>query len=238
MLVLDPARESLVSSSGGVLLGQTIAVSGLARSLSAALSPWRSSRAVHDPGKVLVDVASAVALGGDCLADVAVIGAQPEVFGPVASDPTVSRLVADLAGDVDAAVAAIRSARAAGDESGVDIDGDLPARLPQRPGGGDPRPAPEPTLSAPGRVSPHGGERPWIWAARSMSPSGCCKTGSGCWGRTTPTLSEPVTTSPTRGGRRGIWSARSVRLSGCWAIGSGCWDRIIPTSEPSLLAGG
>ena len=116
MLVLDPARESLVSSSGGVLLGQTIAVSGLARSLSAALSPWRSSRAVHDPGKVLVDVASAVALGGDCLADVAVIRAQPEVFGPVASDPTVSRLVADLAGDVDAAVAAIRSARAAARE--------------------------------------------------------------------------------------------------------------------------
>jgi hypothetical protein len=112
MLVLDSARESLVSSAGGVLLGQTIAVSGLDRSLSAALSPWGSPRAVHDPGKVLLDVATAVALGGDCLADVAVIRAQPEVFGSVASDPTVSRLVAALAGDVDAAVAAIRSARA------------------------------------------------------------------------------------------------------------------------------
>jgi hypothetical protein len=113
MLVLDPARESLVSSSGGVLLRRTVELSGLARSLSAALSPWRSARAAHDPSKVLLDVATAVALGGDCLADVAVVRAQPELFGPVASDPTVSRLVAALAGDVDAAVGAIRSARAA-----------------------------------------------------------------------------------------------------------------------------
>src|SRR3954447_11694496 len=112
LLVLDPARESLVSSSGGVLLRQTIELCGLGRSLSAALSPWRSPRSAHDPGKVLLDVATAVALGGDCLADVAVIRAQPEVFGPVASDPTVSRLVGTLAGDVDAALAAIRSARA------------------------------------------------------------------------------------------------------------------------------
>src|SRR3954447_18871196 len=112
MLVLDPARESLVSSAGGVLLGRTIELSGLGRSLSAALSPWRSSRAAHDPGKVLLDVATAVALGGDCLSDVAVVRAQPDVFGPAASDPTVSRLFATLAGDVDAAVAAIRVARA------------------------------------------------------------------------------------------------------------------------------
>jgi hypothetical protein len=112
MLVLDPARESLVSSSGGVLLRRTIELSGLGRSLSSALSPWASSQATHDPGKVLLDVATAVALGGDCLADVAVVRAQQEVFGTVASDPTVSRLVAALAGDVDAAVSAIASARA------------------------------------------------------------------------------------------------------------------------------
>jgi hypothetical protein len=32
----------------------------------------------------------ALALGGDCLADVAVLQAEPAVFGLVASDPTVS----------------------------------------------------------------------------------------------------------------------------------------------------
>ena len=65
------------------------------------MAPWRAARAVHDPGKVLLDLAIAVALGGDCLADVAVVRAQPDLFGPVASDPTVSRLIATLAGDVD-----------------------------------------------------------------------------------------------------------------------------------------
>ena len=67
---------------------------------------------MHDPGKVVLDLALAVAMGGDCLADVAVVRAQPELFGLVASDPTVSRLVERLAGDPDEAVAAIRAARA------------------------------------------------------------------------------------------------------------------------------
>ena len=80
--------------------------------ISAALAPWRKPRAVHDPGKILLDVALAVALGGDCLADVGVLRAEPAVFGPVASDPTVSRLVDTLAASGPRALTAIRSARA------------------------------------------------------------------------------------------------------------------------------
>jgi hypothetical protein len=110
---LDVVREDLVSSAGGLLIGQTLRVSRLRRQLSAALAPWRSARAVHDPAKVLLDVATAVALGGDCLADVAVVRAQPCLFGQVASDATVSRLIMALAADVEAATAAIRTARAA-----------------------------------------------------------------------------------------------------------------------------
>ncbi|PZF81311.1 IS1380 family transposase, partial [Jiangella anatolica] len=105
-------RESLVSSSGAVLLNETVRVAGIDRLLAAALVPWRSDRVVHDPGKVLLDVATAVALGGDCLADLAVVRAQPELFGPVASDPTVSRVIAKLADDIDASLPAIRAARA------------------------------------------------------------------------------------------------------------------------------
>lgn len=112
-LVLDPVRESLVSSAGGLLLRQVLRVSGAQRALSVALAPWCGRRARHDPGKVLVDVATAVALGGDCLADLAVVRAQPAIFGPVASDPTVSRLVSTLAADIDTVIPAIRSARAA-----------------------------------------------------------------------------------------------------------------------------
>jgi hypothetical protein len=111
-VVVDLARESLVSSSGGLLLTQAMRCSGLDRTLSMALAPWRVRRAIHDPGKVLGDLAIAVGLGGDCAADIAVVRAQPALFGEVASDPTVSRLIATLADDVEAAIAAIRAARA------------------------------------------------------------------------------------------------------------------------------
>jgi len=67
---------------------------------------------MHDTGKVILDLAVALAVGGDCPADVAVLRGQPRGFGAVASDPTVSRRIDALAGDVGKAAAAIRSARA------------------------------------------------------------------------------------------------------------------------------
>jgi hypothetical protein len=67
---------------------------------------------VHDPAKVVLDLAVTLALGGDCLADIALLRSAPAVFGPVASDPTVSRTVDALAADAPAAVAAIDAARA------------------------------------------------------------------------------------------------------------------------------
>lgn len=53
----------------------------------------RFARCWSDPGKVLLDVALAVALGGDRLADVVMLWCESAVFGPVASDQTVSRLI-------------------------------------------------------------------------------------------------------------------------------------------------
>src|SRR5262249_49191047 len=76
----------------------------------------QDGRAVHDRGKILTDLAMALALGGDCLADVAVLRAQPELAGPVASDPVVSRLVAALAAEGPRALRVIRKARAAARE--------------------------------------------------------------------------------------------------------------------------
>ncbi len=104
--------ESLVAHAGGALLVETARRSGLAKELSARLGPWRRPLATHDPGKIVLDLAVAVALGGDAACDVAVLRAQPGVFGPVASDPTVSRMIAALAQDGDAVLAAITSARA------------------------------------------------------------------------------------------------------------------------------
>ena len=79
-VVVDPVRELLVSSSGGLLLTQTLRCSGLDRMLSSALAPWRVERAVQDPAKVLLDLAIAVALGGDCAADIAVVPVLGQVL--------------------------------------------------------------------------------------------------------------------------------------------------------------
>jgi hypothetical protein len=78
----------------------------------AHLDQARKPQAAHDPGKILLDVAVAVAVGGNHLADVAIARAEPAVFGPVASDPTVSRLVDTLAAAGPRALAAIHRARA------------------------------------------------------------------------------------------------------------------------------
>lgn len=104
--------RGVVSQAGAVLLVETVRKAGLDRVISAALAPWRRPRAVHDPGKILLDVALAVGWGGDCLADVGMLRAESAVFGPVASDPTVSRLVDALAAAGPKALAAIRAARA------------------------------------------------------------------------------------------------------------------------------
>jgi hypothetical protein len=111
-LAVDGQGKKVVSGAGGVLLTRTAATVGLERSLSAALAPWRRPSTRHDPGKVLLDLAMSLAMGGDCLADVAQLRAHPQLFGPVASDPTVSRLVDTLAADAPAALAAINDARA------------------------------------------------------------------------------------------------------------------------------
>jgi hypothetical protein len=116
--------RGLVSQAGAVLLWETMRVTGLGRGLSQGLARWRAPRAVHDPGKVIADLAAAVALGGDCLADIAVLREQPELAGPVASDPVVSRLVSQLAEDLPRALKAIRAAGASARERAWALAGD------------------------------------------------------------------------------------------------------------------
>lgn len=112
-LRVDTSRVGAVGQAGGVLLIETIRASGLAVGLSAALARWRKPTAVHDPAKIVLDLVLTLAFGGDCLADVALLRAEPGVYGRVASDPTVSRTIDVLAADVDAALTAIDRARAA-----------------------------------------------------------------------------------------------------------------------------
>ena len=110
-------------------------------------APVTGAAGRHDPGKIITDLAMALALGGDCLADVAVLRAQPDLFGPVASDPVVSRLVASLAADTPRALKPTRAAQAAPQhlravkadalspaENGVHTGGSCGMRNSSRPG--------------------------------------------------------------------------------------------------------
>src|SRR4051794_14336043 len=115
-IVVSSDGHGIVCQAGGLLLLETLRVTGLDQALSDGLAPWRAPRAVHDPGKIVADLAVTLALGGDCLADIAVLRSSPELFGQVASDPTVSRLVTALAADSGRALKAIRNARAAARE--------------------------------------------------------------------------------------------------------------------------
>ena len=54
----------IVSQAGGLLLTRMLEVIGLGRGLEAALERWRPARAVHSPGKIITDLAVALALGG------------------------------------------------------------------------------------------------------------------------------------------------------------------------------
>ena len=116
--------QGLVSQAGSLLLAETARVIGLGEALSAGLARWRAPRAVHDPGKIIGDLAMALALGGDCLADIVVLRAEPDLAGPVASDPVVSRLISTLAADGPRALRAIRKARAAAREQAWALAGD------------------------------------------------------------------------------------------------------------------
>jgi hypothetical protein len=123
-IVVSADGAGMVSMAGGLLLAETLRLTGLAGGLSAALGRWRAPRAVHDPGKIIADLAVAVAMGGDCLADIAMLRSQPLLFGPVASDPVVSRLISALAGDAPRALRAIRAAWAAARERAWELAGD------------------------------------------------------------------------------------------------------------------
>jgi len=100
-LAAKTGRSRSVAAGGGLLLTETIRASGLDAGMRQALAGWMAPTAVHEPGKVLLDLALAVACGGDCLADLGVIRGEPGVYGRVASDPVASRLVDRLGGRAD-----------------------------------------------------------------------------------------------------------------------------------------
>jgi hypothetical protein len=106
---------------------------GLSAGLSAAMAPTKRRRRGHDRGKVLVDLAVALADGATAISDLRVLSNQPALFGPVASVPTAWRTLGAIDAAALARIAAARAAArarawAAGMDPGfyvIDIDGTL-----------------------------------------------------------------------------------------------------------------
>ena len=83
----------LVGHAGSRLLAELAERSGLDAEISKALAPLVKRPRRHDPGRVLVDLAVTLGDGGECIADLATLRQQPDLFGQVASTPTAWRVL-------------------------------------------------------------------------------------------------------------------------------------------------
>jgi hypothetical protein len=105
-------REGLVSRAGLPLVAELAARLGLERELSSGLGRLFKRRPLHDPGRVVIDLATMLIDGGDCVSDLGALAEQPDLFGGVASHSTATRLLYALGEDELASIrAARRSAR-------------------------------------------------------------------------------------------------------------------------------
>ena len=117
--------RGLTGRAGLALVAETAKAIGASRALSRAARGARSW-SLHDPGKVLRDVALTLADGGDALRHMKVIDGQPELFGPIASTATTCRTIIAVAQD-PAAMEGLAGARAAAREQAWRMGGAPPA---------------------------------------------------------------------------------------------------------------
>ena len=108
----------VVSHAGTVLLAELADRIGLTALLSEATDGLRERRAGHDPGRVLVDVAVAIADGAVTISDIQALADHEGLHGPagtVASTPTIWRVLSAIGNDQKAGggmLTRIRLARA------------------------------------------------------------------------------------------------------------------------------
>src|SRR5581483_155579 len=107
-IMVSADGRGVVSHAGSRLLADLADATTLTAECSQALDGLRG-RARHDPGRVLVDLAVAIADGAETISDIAVLADQPALFGPVASDSTCWRLLDAL---TDGHLATLGAARA------------------------------------------------------------------------------------------------------------------------------
>lgn len=94
-LEVSGGGTGVVSHAGLALLRQLADKTGLTAGLSKALASGRLL--VHDRGRVLSDLACAIADGAEVISDFRVMRDQGELFGLVASVPTAWRTLEEIA---------------------------------------------------------------------------------------------------------------------------------------------
>ena len=99
----------VVSHAGTVLLCEAADRFGLTAAFSEATEGLRRRRSGHDPGRVLADLAVAIADGAETISDVQALADQPDLHGPVASTATIWRVLEGVDAEV---LGRLRSARA------------------------------------------------------------------------------------------------------------------------------
>ena len=88
-----PNGKNLVSHAGTALLAELADRVGLTLAMSEAMAECGINWHTHDPGVVLTHLGVAIADGADCLADLAAMKQEEELFGPVASVATAWRAI-------------------------------------------------------------------------------------------------------------------------------------------------
>src|ERR1035438_4454880 len=107
-LVVEAGGDGVVSPAGSAVVRLLADRTGLTGGLSGALAR-RGFAPAHDRGRVLTDLAVAIADGATTISDIDALRHQGELFGPVASDSTVWRALSECDA---AALARISKARA------------------------------------------------------------------------------------------------------------------------------
>jgi len=107
-LEVTAGGHGIVSHAGLALLRKLTDKTGLTAGLSRALATRRLL--IHDRGRVLADLAAAIADGAEVISDFRVMADQRELFGLVASVPTAWRTLREIAAGGQRARARITAA--------------------------------------------------------------------------------------------------------------------------------